>query len=243
MTGPAIAPAPVLRPLAETALLVEFPQLAPDERGDIDSGMKSAHRRVLALDAALAATPFAGFIEAVPALVGLMVSFDPEVCDHKSAAQAIRALLDHGDNTPRAVASHEIPVCYDPPHAPDLAQVAQQTGLTPEAVIAQHLGGDYRVAMYGFAPGYAYLSGLPAPIDLPRKTAAIRDVPAGSVIIAAGQCLITTLTMPTGWWIIGRSPSLILTGDPVRPFLFGVGDRIRFRRIAAEASATPGADR
>jgi inhibitor of KinA len=47
--------------------------------------------------------------------------------------------------------------------------------------------------------------------------------------------------MPTGWWIIGRSPTRILRGENAdRPFLFDVGDRVRFRRIPRdvfEASA------
>jgi inhibitor of KinA len=60
----------------------------------------------------------------------------------------------------------------------------------------------------------------------------VRGVPDGSVIIAGAQCLITTLTMPTGWWIIGRSPTRVLTGDTARPFLFDVGDHVRFRRIS-----------
>jgi inhibitor of KinA len=60
----------------------------------------------------------------------------------------------------------------------------------------------------------------------------VRGVAAGSVIIAGPQCLVTTLTMPTGWWIIGRSPTRILTSDPARPFLFDVGDKVRFRRIS-----------
>ena len=55
---------------------------------------------------------------------------------------------------------------------------------------------------------------------------------AGSVLIAAGQCLVSTLVMPTGWWIIGQSPTRVLTGDAVRPFLFDVGDRVQFRRIS-----------
>jgi len=56
-------------------------------------------------------------------------------------------------------------------------------------------------------------------------------VPGGSVLIAGPQCLVSTLTMPTGWWVIGRSPTRILTGDEDRPFLFDVGDRVSFRRI------------
>jgi inhibitor of KinA len=85
--------------------------------------------------------------------------------------------------------------------------------------------------MYGFAPGYAYLASVPDAIQLPRKAAAVRDVPAGSLLIAGPQCLVTTLTMPSGWWNIGRSPTQILTKDESRPFLFNIGDHVRFRRI------------
>ena len=74
--------------------------------------------------------------------------------------------------------------------------------------------------MYGFSPGYAYLTGVPSALHLPRKDAAVPAVPAGSVIIAGGQCLITALTMPTGWWIIGRSPLRVLRPKADRPFLF-----------------------
>ena len=68
----------------------------------------------------------------------------------------------------------------------------------------------------------------------------MRGVAAGSVIIAGAQCLVTTLTMPTGWWVIGRSPTRILTGDAARPFLFDVGDRVRFRRVGPEAMGAAG---
>ncbi len=37
--------------------------------------------------------------------------------------------------------------------------------------------------------------------------------------------------MPTGWSILGASPMRLLTDDPTHPFLFDVGDRVRFTRI------------
>ena len=77
-------------------------------------------------------------------------------------------------------------------------------------------------------------SGTPAAIQLPRKPAAIRGVPAGSVIIAGPQCIVTTLLMPAGWWVLGRSPTRILTGDEDQPFLFDVGDAVRMRRIGRD---------
>lgn len=130
-----------------------------------------------------------------------------------------------------AKATRAIEVCYDPDFGPDLGKVAERTGVTEEQVIAAHLSGEYKVFMYGFAPGYAYLAGVPAAIQLPRKDAAVRGVPAGSVVIAGPQCLVTALTMPTGWWIIGRSPTRILSNDPGCRFLLDVGDAVAFRRI------------
>ena len=40
------------------------------------------------------------------------------------------------------------------------------------------------------------------------------------------------VTMPTGWWIIGHSPTVILDAKGQRPFLFDVGDRVQFQRVA-----------
>lgn len=214
--------APIFRPVAERAVQVEF-ALAFDP---------VAHDAVLRLDRTLAAHPFAGLREAVPAFVALLVVFDPVETDHAAVEAHLRRLLPLGQEATRTPALHEVEVCYDGELSPDLDAVAAQAGLSPEAVVEAHLSGLYPVVMYGFAPGYAYLGGLPDPIRLDRKPRPKRDVPAGSVLIAGAQCLISTLTMPTGWWIIGRSHTRVLTGVAERPFLFGVGDLVRFRRIS-----------
>ena len=213
--------APIFRPIAERAVLVEF-GTALDQ---------AAHAAVLRLDQALAAHPCAGFREAVPALVNLLVEFDPLTTDHATVTAHLCRLLTAQTTTRPAATQREVLVCYDPALSPDIAAVARQTGLSAEAVINTHLSGDYTVLMYGFAPGYAYLGGVPGAIQLDRKPSAVRGVAAESVLIAGPQCLVTTLLMPTGWWIIGRSPTRILTGDAARPFLFDVGDTVRFRRI------------
>ena len=212
---------PRFRAVADHAVLAEFDDFAND----------AAYAQVIGLDGVLAAVGFAGFIEAVPALVSLHVEFDPGVTDPVTVAHTLRGLLAQATDVLPAGQMREVAICYAPELAPDLHQVAAQAGLSVEAVIEAHLAGDYRVFMYGFAPGYAYLTGVPQTLHLPRKPAAVRGVAAGSVIIAGAQCLITTLTMPTGWWILGRSPTAILQDDPARPFLFDVGDSVRFRRI------------
>ena len=212
---------PRCRAVADQALLVEF----GDTIGD------AANDQVISLDTKLAQTPFPGFNEAVPAYVSLLVYFDPVVTDHDAVEKAINALL-LAPPLPRTKGiNRPVDICFDDDFSPDLAEVSRQTGLSCDAIIAAQLSATYHVVMYGFAPGYAYLSGVPAILHLPRKPSAKRGVAAGSVIIAGAQCLITTLTMPTGWWIIGRSPTQILLPDPAKPFLFDVGDTVHFHRI------------
>lgn len=213
---------PIFTPVADHALLVAF--------GDVLHDDTSA--AVLALDRALAATPAPGMTECVPAFVNLLIDFDPLDTDHTQVRAHVEHLLLGLQRTRTAGVLHEVEVCYDGDgFAPDLAAVAGAAGCSIEAVIAAHLQAEYSVRLYGFAPGYAYLSGVPPTIQVPRKPAAVRDVLAGSVLIAGPQCLVSTLTMPTGWSILGRSPTQILRREAERPFLFEVGDRVRFRRI------------
>lgn len=221
---PAVHP-PVFRAIAEHALLVEFGET-------IDEATSEA---VLALDRALAARPFPGFREAIPAYVNLLVDFDPLATDHAAAEAALKALLAAPAAAAPEPTLREVEVCYDADLAPDLPAFAKACGMSEEAVIAAHLAGDYRVYLYGFAPGYAYLAGTPPAIRQPRKTAPVRGLPVGSVMVAGPQCLVSTLVMPSGWWVLGRSPTEILTRDPDHPFLFAVGDHVRFRRISRAA--------
>lgn len=207
--------------VADHALLVTFAEQISDE----------AHAAVVALDAAIAKAPPIGWIETVPALVNLLTAFDPRVTDHAAIKASVLENLKGLKTQDIAGLQRSVQICYETPFAPDLDAVAAATGLSKDAVINAHLSGNYKVLMYGFTPGYAYLSGVESQIQVPRKPAAIRDVAAGSVIIAGLQCLVTTLTMPTGWSIIGRSPTSILTGDQDHPFLFDVGDRVDFKRI------------
>jgi inhibitor of KinA len=214
---------PRLRCVGDSAILVEF--------GDaIDPAING---RVVALDRRLTEEPLPGVISLTPAYASLLVAFDPLVTEPRQLLPVLEHMASQASPLSAASRQFEIPVCYDPPYAPDLATVAQATGLSPEAVIAAHLKSTLRVYMYGFAPGYAYLGGLAPEIRLPRRTTPVRDVPAGSVIIAGQQCIVTTFMMATGWWIIGRSPARLFLPEREEPVLLGVGDEVRFVRVGS----------
>jgi inhibitor of KinA len=182
--------------------------------------------RILALDAALNADPLPGMVETVPAYVTLLIEYDPLVTEFAVVAAAACARLEGVQGVAPEGRTHVIPMLFD--GAPDLEEVATRTGLSVDAVVAAHLAAEYRVYMYGFAPGYAYMDGVPKALQLARKPVPVRSRPVGTVMIAGGQCLITTLPMPTGWWVIGQTEVAVLRIDDPEPFLFRPGDRVRF---------------
>ena len=124
-----------------------------------------------------------------------------------------------------------IPVRYGGASGPDLESLATAAGLDTGAAIALHAGGEYRVAMLGFAPGFPYLGGLDQRLAAPRRATPRVRVAAGSVGIGGVQTGIYQREGPGGWNIIGRTPLRLF--DPLRatPCLLVPGQRVRFVAI------------
>ena len=124
----------------------------------------------------------------------------PTVCSRRAAAHsarelcpAARTVLLDGLADPARLAAElpasavppaarrdpgdvEIPVRYD---GPDLAEVAALWGCRRAEVAAHPPATEFRVAFCGFAPGFGYLTGLPARYDVPRRATPRTAVPAG----------------------------------------------------------------
>ncbi|MGH6842023.1 MAG: 5-oxoprolinase subunit B family protein, partial [Methylocella sp.] len=180
----------------ESALVVEF--------GDtIDPKI---HDFVMALDAAIRQAKWEGVIETVPTYRSLMIHFDPRRLTTEALAEAL-AGLDCAATPPRTRRQlWRIPACYDGPYGEDIAEVEAILGLPRARIIGLHLGARYRVYMYGFAPGFTFLGGLPEELKIARRPVPRAPAPPGSLLIAGGQALIAGCAMPTGWYMIGRTP-------------------------------------
>jgi allophanate hydrolase subunit 1 len=85
--------------------------------------------------------------------------------------------------------------------------------------------------MYGFAPGFCYLGGLPEKLGIPRRTTPRSPTPANLILVGGGLTLISTFSMPTGWWLIGRTPERMFSLSRQPNFLAEVGDELRFEAI------------
>ncbi|HEU0239780.1 MAG TPA: allophanate hydrolase subunit 1 [Micromonosporaceae bacterium] len=124
----------------------------------------------------------------------------------------------------------EIPIRYD---GPDLAAVAVHWQVSVESVIARHMDTEFHVAFCGFAPGFAYMTGLAAELALPRLDTPRTRVPPGSVALADIYCGIYPRESPGGWQLIGRTEAVLFDPEREPPVLLGPGTRVRFSAVVA----------
>jgi inhibitor of KinA len=217
---PSAAPAPAYLDAGECALVVEFGTT-------IDAALND---RVIALDRALADAHIPGLEEVMPTYRSLTIYYDPLIISRVQLTDRVKE-LQVATPAPRSAREWLFPACYDPEFAVDLDPVAWALSLTPSKVVSLHASATYRIFMHGFAPGLPAMGGLPDALRLPRRMVPRLEVPAGSLIIAAGQASIASVNMPSGWHILGRTPERLFVLDRTPTVLTSTGDRIVFDPI------------
>ncbi|HEX4811281.1 MAG TPA: allophanate hydrolase subunit 1 [Nonomuraea sp.] len=202
----------MIRPAGEHGLLVET------------GALELSHR----LDAALRRERPAGVVEIVPGPETVLV-VAPGVDQGRLRArleEMVNAERDRRGTAPAgAPAAVTIPVVYD---GADLESVAELAGIPVTEVVERHAGRELVVGWLGFAPGFAYLTGLDPVLEMPRLDTPRTSVPAGSVAIAGPYSAVYPAASPGGWRLIGRTAVRVwdVTAEP--PALFRPGARVRF---------------
>jgi len=214
-----------IEPLGDSALLVTL--------GNRADPVFTARARAVAaaIDDLRAAEP--GLGRAVPAHASVLVPFDPVAVRradvHRFVASAVDAGLAAasaaGDDIDVAI---EIPVRYGGSDGLDLDDVAKRLGIPAPEVIRRHAAGRYSVLFLGFAPGFAYLGGLPPELVTPRRATPRERVPAGSVAIAGEQTAVYPRAMPGGWNVIGRTDAILFDPAASSPARLRPGATVRF---------------
>lgn len=203
----------VVRPSGDAAVVLEYG----------DSIDPDVHQRVLAADEAVGAARVPGVEELVPSYRSLLVRLDPWVTTPEEVVAHLRTL------SPGPVVGQQetVDVEVDFGRGEDLAAVAERTATTPADVVELLTRHELRVYLHGFAPGFAYLGGVPDALQLPRRSTPRAPVPAGSVLLAAGQAALCPTSMPSGWWVVGHTDQVLF--DPQRdpPVPFHPGDHVR----------------
>lgn len=174
-------------------------------------------------------------IETIPTYRSLLIIYDPAITNPTKLEKEILALEERISQIkippPDTV---EIPVCYGGEFGPDIQFVADHNSITKDDVIRIHSGAEYQIYMIGFTPGFPFLGGLPKELHTPRLETPRFIVPEGSVGIANNQTGIYPLASPGGWQLIGKTPLKLFAPEHSNPFIYKVGDRIKFKPISAE---------
>ncbi len=216
--------------LGDSAWTVEFGET-------IDPAL---HARVLGLAAALAQAraalgeggAFSGVVDVVPTFRSLTVYYNPLLSDGQHLGEELLRLAAVAGTVSQGGRHWRIPVCFDDEFAPDLNGLAQSKGLSREAVISLVTEANFRVYMIGFMPGFPYMGGLPAVLEVPRLATPRKVVPARSLAIAGAMCAVYPWESPGGWRLLGRTPvPMFSVADPISPSLLNSGDCVCWQAI------------
>jgi KipI family sensor histidine kinase inhibitor len=178
---------------------------------------------VLSLAAAARAEP--GVVEVIPAARTLLVRTEAA-----ATARLARRLVELESAPAAESGTGGEPVVLDVRYdGADLAGVAAEFCLDPDEVIRRHSAGRYVVAFCGFAPGFAYLTGLDESLHVPRLAEPRTTVPAGSVAIAGEFTAVYPRASPGGWRLLGTTDAELWDLARTPPALLVPGTAVRFR--------------
>jgi len=201
-------------------ILVEYPGSSGEE----------ANRAAVSLGKSLREAREPGLLDAIPGARTLLVVFDPD----RLRADRLFPLIQRRNGTVPDPATTSrrlrVPVVYD---GEDLAELANARGISAAEFAQRHAAGRYRVAFVGFAPGFAYLSGLPEELATPRLKTPRPRVPAGSLAIGGPWTGIYPAALPGGWRLIGRTSVRLFDALADPPSLLVPGDHVEFESIGS----------
>jgi allophanate hydrolase subunit 1 len=220
---------PVLYPLGEDGLLVEFaPALS-----------MQANAAAIACRDAVSALGLDGVVEVGSTLKSTFMRFDPAVLSRGRAEAALRDVLGQEDwsrvEAPAARA-WRLPSCFDADFAPQLEEFAGLAGRSAADLLDELAATPLRVLALGFAPGMPYLGELPAHWNVPRQSGLTPKVPVGAITAAIRQIVLFAVPSGTGWRQIGQAAWRGFDPDGSGPYL-SAGDVLRFDPVGPEAFA------
>lgn len=222
--------------------VTDFPRFSPagDQAlvAELGPGIaRSINARVRALDAAVKSACWPEIIDSVPSYRSLLVYYDPAALSYDALKDRLLALCGTSVAANAKARRFTLPVLYGAECDADLQALAQKLGMHADDVVAAHCGAEYMVYMVGFSPGFAYLGELPKTLEVQRKLVPARSVPANSIQVGGAQTAVSSMPMPSGWYVIGRTPLKMYDLRRDEPFLLQGGDLVNFQPVSASEFA------
>jgi KipI family sensor histidine kinase inhibitor len=214
---------PRIAPAGDQALTVEFgPYIS-----------RAVNQRVRDLEHVVMLAGWREVVGMVPGYRSLLIYYDPISISFEELAQRVQTLAQGELASGKRSKRWTLPVRYGAECGADLDELAAKLKMQPDKVIRTHSAAEYMVYMIGFSPGFAYLGELPSALEVPRKTVPNPLVPANTIQIGGQQTAVSSMPMPSGWYIVGRTPVNMYEADRPRPFLLDGGDFVTFKPITS----------
>jgi KipI family sensor histidine kinase inhibitor len=182
-----------------------------------------------------------GLLDVVAGVDSVLVEFDCLAVSHNQLAQTIRLAAASGGTTSgggsaggaaagRNAALFEIPVVVSEAFSPDLPGVADELGISQEAVLGILESTELSINLLASAMA-PMMGSLPFPGQVSRCREPRTNVDPGSVMVAGTSAIIQPFPGPSGWKVIGRTPLTVcdIREDPATSYT--PGDHVRFRII------------
>ena len=120
--------------------------------------------------------------------------------------------------------TYRLPVYFS--NHEDWLYIENYTKLKREEYIDILLGNKFKIAFFGFLPGFAYITGLPKLLSCPRKTNPSKKIAPFSFAVGNQYLGTYSIESPGGWHVIGEFGTPIINVPNTPPVLLNQGDVI-----------------
>ena len=169
-----------------------------------------------------------GSQELVLGVNNLLFIFNPLELHPEKAKELVIALWETTEATKQSGREIEIPVTYGGAAGEDLLNLAASLSIGVHEYVQRHSAAIYTVACIGSMPGFAYMTGLPADLAVPRRKIPRMKVEVGTVIIGGSQAGIMPCTAPSGWHLLGKTEVEMFDPHRGTPCSLAPGDQVKF---------------
>ncbi|MFJ5958918.1 allophanate hydrolase subunit 1 [Paenarthrobacter sp. NPDC092416] len=175
-----------------------------------------------------------GLLDVVAGVDSVLVEFDCLAVGHGQLAQTIRLAAAGGgpqDSGHARTGKHfVIPMVVNENFAPDLADVAEELGISTEAVLGHLEASELNINLLASA-----MAPMMGRVEFPGQVSRCKEprtnVDPGSVMVAGTNAIIQPFPGPTGWKVIGRTPLVICDIHENPPTSYTPGDTVRFKVV------------
>ena len=168
----------------------------------------------------------------VPSYNKILIQFDPLLSNKNKILNYLKSIkiANKKKNTSIII---DVPICYDDIYALDIKNISNETNLTKNEIINEHLNTLFHVYLIGFLPGLPFMGNMNKNISISRKLTPRVNVPKGSVGIVDQLCVIYPQDSPGGWNIIGKTPLNFFSKNKKDPLVIKPGYKVKFRKISS----------